>query len=552
MNQTETHTRSLSERTGWISWLACLLFIALLAGCGPAQPMELPTIQVSVQVDGKQIALKLPAASSVQTALDQAGITLGNLDRVDPPSYTILKTGDVVRVTRVREEFSVKELTIPFDHRTLNNETLPEGQVLLVQRGVNGVEQVTYRQVFENDQEVSNTIFKSEVITEPLPEIIMVGVQKPFTPVSIPGKLVYLTAGNAWLMETTTGNRRPILTTGDLDGRVFRISPQGDWLLFTRASKTTAESLAAEATINSLWAVDLEENTPHPVNLKVNNIIHFADWYPGKGLAILYSTVEPRSIAPGWQANNDLQFLAFSNTGAALRQETILDSNAGGVYGWWGMDFSWSPDGSMLAYARPDEIGLVDIENKKTIPILSFTPFETGGDWAWVPGLSWAGDSHILFFTNHSPKAGLDSPEKSPLFDVAAQVIDLERMAASGPLITLTPQAGMFAYPVCSPHWPGLNYLVAYLRSIFPEQSDTQRYRLDVMDRDGSNRKLLFPPQDRQGLEPQRVSWSPQLFSGDHPWLAVIYQGNLWLVDAQNGDAQQVTGDGSITHIDWK
>jgi len=250
MNQTETHTRSLSERTGWISWLACLLFIALLAGCGPAQPMELPTIQVSVQVDGKQIALKLPAASSVQTALDQAGITLGNLDRVDPPSYTILKTGDVVRVTRVREEFSVKELTIPFDHRTLNNETLPEGQVLLVQRGVNGVEQVTYRQVFENDQEVSNTIFKSEVITEPLPEIIMVGVQKPFTPVSIPGKLVYLTAGNAWLMETTTGNRRPILTTGDLDGRVFRISPQGDWLLFTRASKTTAESLAAEATIN--------------------------------------------------------------------------------------------------------------------------------------------------------------------------------------------------------------------------------------------------------------------------------------------------------------
>jgi resuscitation-promoting factor RpfB len=73
-----------------------------------------------------------------------------------------------------------------------------------------------------------------------------------------------------------------------------------------------------------------------------------------------------------------------------------------------------------------------------------------------------------------------------------------------------------------------------------------------VMDRDGSNRKIIFPAEDRQGLDPQRISWSPQLFGEDHPWLALIYQGNLWLIDAQTGDAQQVTGDGLVTHIDWK
>jgi hypothetical protein len=32
----------------------------------------------------------------------------------------------------------------------------------------------------------------------------------------------------------------------------------------------------------------------------------------------------------------------------------------------------------------------------------------------------------------------------------------------------------------------------------------------------------------------------------------VIYQGNLWLVDAATGKGHQVTGDGLIQKIDWK
>lgn len=547
MNKIAVNVQPIAGQPGWIIWLAGLMLLAGLTGCAPATQQVPEAIEVSLEVDGKQVALKLPASSSVETAIDQAAVTLDSLDRVEPPSYTALKSGDVVRITRVREVFTVKEVTIPFERRTLNNETLPEGQTLLVQRGVNGIEQVTYRQVFENDLEVANTIFKTDVIVEPLPEIIMVGVQKPFTPVPIAGKLVYLTAGNAWLMETTTGSRRPIVTTGDLDGRILIISPKGDYLLFTRSEKA-----AEGGKINSLWAVNLEDESPRPVNLKVDNVIHFADWYPAKGLTILYSTVEPRSTAPGWQANNDLQMLSFSTAGTAVRQETILDTNAGGVYGWWGTSFAWSPDGALLAYSRPDEVGLVDIDNNRAVPIASITPFQTGSDWAWVPGIGWAPDHNILFLVNHPPRAGSGSPEKSPWFDIAAQVIDASDLSATGPLIPIAVQAGMFAYPVPSPSYQGQGYQVAFLQSTFPEQSDTQRYRLVVMDRDGSNRRVLFPAEDRQGLEPQQVSWSPQFLSGDHPWLAVIYLGNIWLIDARTGDAQQVTGDGLVTHIDWK
>jgi hypothetical protein len=34
--------------------------------------------------------------------------------------------------------------------------------------------------------------------------------------------------------------------------------------------------------------------------------------------------------------------------------------------------------------------------------------------------------------------------------------------------------------------------------------------------------------------------------------LSVIYEGNLWIVDAATGEPRQVTGDGLTGRIDWK
>ena len=557
--------RTLSLRPALMA-RAVLLFLFLLTGCSAAvQPTTNSNIQVNLAVDGKQTRLDVPAGTTAQGVLDQAGLTLSNLDRLEPASYTLLENGATVTVTRVREDFSIQEKVIPFERQTVRNESLPEGQTMLVQTGMNGTQQITYRQVFENDQEVSNTVFKTEILTDPLPEIVMVGVQKPFTPVPIPGKLAYLASGNAWLMETSTGNRLPLVTTGDLDGYIFALSPQADWLLFTRKEKSPATENSEVSNINSLWAIDLTEETPKPVHLEVNNVIHFAGWVPGEGLKILYSTVEPRATAPGWQANNDLQMLTFSATGKAIEQEEILPTSTGGVYGWWGTSYAFSPDGKLLAYARPDSVGLVDLEAKELKPLTEILPFQTGQDWAWVSGLGWAYNHSVLYLVTHVPKAGLESQEASPQFDLAALPLyptgvgpeepTQEPGVLPGPLIPLVTQAGMFAYPVSSPmDQERGSFQVAYLQAIFPEQSESSRYRLVVMDRDGSNRQIIFPPQDYQGLavEKSQVLWSPAPFNNGNLWLAVNYQGNLWLVDSQNGQVQQITGDGLISRLDWR
>jgi resuscitation-promoting factor RpfB len=530
-----------------LPFVVWLLVGLLAAGCTPVQA-TLENIHIAIDADGKQLALQVPAGTTTQAALQQAGITLNNLDRVDPPSYALLSSNAVIKITRVREVFTVKENIIPFESKRLNNESLPANTELLVQQGVNGREQVTNRQLLENDKEVSNTVFKTEIISEPQPEIKMIGVQKPFTPLAIPGKLAYLTGGNAWVMETTTGNRHPVVTSGDLDGSIFALSPKGDWLLVTRAEKKTGTDSAAPTRINSLWAIDLTEEGSRPVNLKVDNVNNFAAWVPGKGLTITYSTVKPSTTEPGWQANNDLQMLTFASTGTVAKLDTILETNMGGVYGWWGTDFSWSPDGATLAYARPDEVGLVDLEKKTQVQLLTLLPYQTGKNWAWVPGLSWSPDHQVLFLVNHRQSAEFDNSQMSqmsPLFDLTGLPVE------SGPLISIVNEVGMFAYPVTSPMM-GQSYRVAYLQSREPRQSDTRPYRLAVMDRDGSNRATIFPEEDQQGLKPQRVSWSPATFDNGHLWLAVNYQGNLWLVDSETGESRQVTGDGSISRIDWK
>ncbi len=117
-----------------------------------------------------------------------------------------------MHLVRVREAFEVEQVVLPFESQTLRNESLPVEKEVLIQRGKNGLQEITYRRVFEDGVEVSNQPMpvNSVILEEPLPEIRMIGVQTPFSPVEIPGRLYYLRDGNLWMIEGNTGNRRAV------------------------------------------------------------------------------------------------------------------------------------------------------------------------------------------------------------------------------------------------------------------------------------------------------------------------------------------------------
>jgi hypothetical protein len=545
------HARKPQVYRPLAGWLLLVLMLAagMLQACSvtPSAPQD---ITIHITADGKQISVRLPPASTVQEALDAANLSLGTLDRTNPPLYTVLTDGAGVRVVRVTESFDVKQEVIPFERQTLRNESLPKDQEIYLQKGQNGLQELTYRHVYEDGVETSAaSIVKRVTLQQPVPEIVMVGIQAPFVPISIPGKLVYLRDGNAWLIEESTGNRRALVTTGDLDGRVLSLSDDGTWLLFTRKAQEDGQ-------INELWAIDLSAQESKPVDLGVRNVVHFADWVPGSHEKVVFSTVEPRSQAPGWQANNDLYALTFSPSGwvSKWKDKPVLEANSGGVYGWWGTNFAWAPNGSELAFSRPDGIGLLDFNTGELKKLWDVVPLQTRGDWAWVPGISWGADGKTLYIVDHVPPHGSSAPEESPDFDLSAFPLSELRP------LSLISQSGMFAYPLVSPQQDLPSgekaYQVAYMQAIFPTQSDSSRYRLMVMDRDGSNQRELFPGQERSGgLEPQINwgAWSPAAMpdSGNFA-IAFIYQGNLWVVDTVTGQAQQITGDGLTNRVVWK
>jgi hypothetical protein len=517
---------------GFLSQFAALLALTLLAACAPAATPTLATqeIRITLLADGESRAVSLPAGSRVQDALELAGVQLEPLDRTEPDRFEVLAEGDELRVVRVTEEFEIEEEPLPYVSRTLQNEALAAGEQRLIQNGVNGLQEVTYRLLYEDGELVSRTAVRETVLTEPVEEIIMIGAQSPFSSLNIPGRLAFLSAGNAWLLETNTGSRQPVVTSGDLDGRIFEISPDGRWLLFTRTSEEESE-------INELWVASLDES--RSIDLGVGNVVHYAGWVPGgSNTQIAFSTVEPSANPPGWQANNDLQFINFTEGGEVTQPRLGLPvRRTDSVYSWWGSSFAWSADGELLAFARPDAVGLADIDTDEIEVLLPLTTYQTSSDWAWMPSIAWADDGR-LYTVEHAEQPGLEIQERSPLFDVVA-------LQADGEVQTVAENVGMFANPVPEPAGGGQ---VAFLRAFTPAQSDISTYELMVAAPSGVQLSL-FPPQGAAGLQPQRVAWAPSAEQG--PMIAFIYQGNLWIANILSGETRQLTGDGLVAAVSW-
>ncbi len=528
--------------------LILLMTILLLIGCSctPAPNTgDESLIKVEIDVDGMVEEVEVLESATVGDALDAAGILLEGKDRSEPAPGVQVTEGIQIQVIRVEEQFETEQEVIPFEVIRQPTENLPSGQEKLLQAGDNGKREIVSVRVFENGVEISLSEVSSIVLEEPVDEIILVGVQTSIAPVDLPSPLVYLSNGNAWLMEQSTANRSLLVSTGDLDGRIFSLSDNGDWLLFTRIEED-------EDLINSLWAVNLESPNDSLVYLDTDNIIHFADWVPGDEPRFAFSSVEPRLSAPGWQANNDLEVKVFSENGWTTRVNLLQETNFGGVYGWWGTDFKFSPEGDFVAYASPDQVGVISYEEADKTPVIDIVPYKTQGDWAWMPGLEVGPMGNVIFTVNHGSQDGSQVSEESPVFDLVAIPL------TGGGVRTLVKDVGMFAYPLASPVTAKpsgeASYQVAYLQAIFPEQSATSNYRVSVMDRDGSNQVVIFPALDRPGLEPSSSwgAWSPNPSpeNGYYP-LAVIYEGDIWILEPETGFAWQVTGDGRVQGLDW-
>lgn len=513
-----------------LRFLASVVVLGLaVAACGEPMP-----IHVRVQVDGQQRLLEVRAASSitVRELLDALDISLSDLDQVEPDLYMPLSDDLTVVVTRVEETFVTERQVLPFARETVRSEALPKGEQRLLQAGRNGEIEVVYKVLLEDGIEVDRQQVRRDIVVKPVDETVLIGVQGQMVSVPISGTIAYLSGGNAWIMRQSSDLRRNITGSGDLDGRVFALSPDGSRLLFTR---TPADG--ARDQLNSLWLARTSLIGEEPQSLGLYGVI-WAEWAPDGGMVAL-STAERVAGVPGWKAHNDLYLMTLpeEEDGAEADVDRILPPTAEIPYAWWGRSYAWSPDGSYLAYAQADEVGVISPADRQVQTWMRFPTYRTQSSWAWVPGISWSPDNQLLAFVMHEGNLeGLD-PEDSPIFGlwVAGQGGALK--------VRLAEEVGMWS----GPRWsPTSNGLLAYGQAQSPRNSQDSRYELFLMDRDGSNKRRLFPPEGFMGLIAPELAWSPYADA-----ILIDYEGDLYRLDIQEGHLDRLTSDGQTSQARW-
>lgn len=516
-------------------WLA----LALISACAPTPK------RVVIMADGARTVVDTNAAT-VQDVLREQKITLGDDDRVEPPLYAEVGRSATITVTRVEVKTETVRQAIPFERTLVRDESYPEGQMRVLQLGANGEVAITYTLASENGAQVSRRESGRKVVTQPTNEILSIGTLGSVPGVPVTGTVVYLANGNAWVMRNTSDNKRPLTSTGDLDGRAFSLSADGRNLLFSRRAG------AADDALNTLWIMDTLILGEVPHALPVSDVLYAA--LAADGRSVLYSTGEKTAGAPGWKAHNDLWSapLPTSEITATQQVSTTLDArqiwNAGmpAPYGWWGPHLAVAPDGRAVAYAFANGIGFSEIDPSAGAALgvrqslKDFAPFRTKADWVWVPQVAWSPDSRYVIAAVHAPLDATNVPNENPTFEIWA-------LARDGTVhAPLAKQTGMWADPVWSPPDARGESKIAFGVALSPSDSERSRYALYMMDRDGANKQQIFPQGREDGLTVVQVAWSPNARQ-----LIAIRGGDVWLYDVAQARWSQLTANGASALPRW-
>lgn len=531
----------MTKAQRFVSFL--LLMMILLTACnGNSGGAQGGSIRGEIKVDGEIRTFAFNTTVSVQEVLRRENIVLSELDRISPSPFTPIQDGMTITIVRVVEELDCREEPIEYGTDDQPRVDLEPGQRILVEQGENGLRRLCERVYKEDGVEVDRSTASNDVIREAKNEIVYVGVDDTLDPVAVEGTIAYLSRGQAWIIEGTNSGRRPLPIEGELDGRVFDLSPDGRQLLYTKLTDDPSDTPFS----NELWVVPNLFNS-EPIKLQQIDILS-AKWLPDGRVA--YTSALAQGGYQGWTAYNDLWVMNINDIADI---DSIIEQNSSGSFAFWGTTFSWSPTADKVAYSKADGVGIVDVESNSFGDfVLRFPHFNaaTQDQWVWQPKLSWSPDGQWVTTTVHGPPVGEEAPEDSVVFNIAIFEVTQDEEV---PLIirNFIERAGIWAQPTYSPELPDGGYQIAYFQARSATNSVGTEYDLMVMDRDGSNVRKIFPAARQPGFRPifptnGELVWSP---SGRQ--ILVTYQGNLWVVEASTGFAQQLTSDGQAESPRW-
>jgi uncharacterized protein YabE (DUF348 family)/3D (Asp-Asp-Asp) domain-containing protein len=132
-------------------------------------------MKVRITADGETQEVET-SAQTVEAALKRAGVELAEEDRVEPELTAKVTDGMEITVKRVtlKEEVEVEE--IPYETTYEDTESLYEGETQVKTPGQKGTKEITYQVTFVEGEEEGREAVSEKVTAEPVNEVVLRGV----------------------------------------------------------------------------------------------------------------------------------------------------------------------------------------------------------------------------------------------------------------------------------------------------------------------------------------------------------------------------------------
>ncbi|MGL5245603.1 MAG: 3D domain-containing protein [Sarcina sp.] len=131
-------------------------------------------IDVIVKVDGEELFIK-SAEKNIEKMLLAEGITLNDMDRVEPDKATDLAKDLDIKITRVKEDIIVEKFPVEYETVVKEDATLDSSIQKVTQEGSPGEKEIKSKVILEDGQEVERKIVEEKIVKEPIEELIVKG-----------------------------------------------------------------------------------------------------------------------------------------------------------------------------------------------------------------------------------------------------------------------------------------------------------------------------------------------------------------------------------------
>lgn len=112
---------------------------------------------------------------TAKEVLRRAGVMLGGQDQLSVSLDRVIKSGEVISVNKEEKTIITVDKELPFENKTVSNKDLDPGERRIEQFGSMGVSRESYEITRIGTQEIARVLIKTEVIAEPIHQIMQVG-----------------------------------------------------------------------------------------------------------------------------------------------------------------------------------------------------------------------------------------------------------------------------------------------------------------------------------------------------------------------------------------